>query len=544
MLIGEAIWEQNGFAAERVAVVDDELSLTYAELAYAVSGFAETLRDRGVRAGHRVICQLPNGCGLLIALLSCVRLGAVPVMLLMAHRKREVLQAIDTLNPAAAITVQAHRGHPHLAELEMLVAQGGKRIPVIAYDPRMVHGVRTFEGDSDHISGAAIGGSAESDAVSDNDDVLILMSGGTTSRPKFVPHTHRGYYHAISACAAVSRLSAETVYLAALPAAHNFTLASPGVLGVLIAGGTVVFSQTPNPDRAVPLIGRHGVTTTAIVPSVAQRWLEYAATGQAKLLDSLDVIQIGGADTAPALVQGLGYVFGAKVQRVYGMSEGFVAMTRLSDPAEVIENSVGIPVSERDAIRVVSVSSSDEISGTGELLTRGESTVRGYLVAGGHIDRSAFDDEGWYHTGDLVRTRPDGRLELRGRISDVVNRGGEKISLAEVEALLGEIPGVRAAAAVGIPHPQLGECVGVALVCDTGVQIGVHDVQNHFRETGTSHMKLPEVICLLDAIPQTAMGKTDRAQLRSKLTVRRTDDLSFPSIRGTARQQYSPVRKV
>src|SRR6218665_27941 len=250
-------------------------------------------------------------------------------------------------------------------------------------------------------------------------------------------------------------LDESTVYLAVLPVAHNFTLACPGVLGTLAQGGTVVLSRTANCDEAMPLIERERVTHLALVPPLAQLWVQ-AREWEDSDLSSLRLVQVGGSRLAPLLARRLPQALGCRLQQVFGMAEGLLCCTRLDDPEDAIIHTQGRPLSPQDEVRIVDEHDQDVPPGeVGQLLTRGPYTIRGYYRAPEH-NAGSFTRDGYYRTGDLVRRDPAGNLIVEGRIKEQIQRGGEKISAAEVEFALGQLPGVRAAAVVGVPDDLCG----------------------------------------------------------------------------------------
>ena len=253
-----------------------------------------------------------------------------------------------------------------------------------------------------------------------------------------------------------------------MPASHNFPLACPGILGTLLSGGRVVMLASPQPQSVFTTIEDEGVTITAVVPAVAQRWLAYARSTAHR---ALRVLQVGGARLADELARRVRPVLGATLQQVFGMAEGLLNYTRLDDPDEVICSTQGRPLSPGDEVRIVDGDGNDlPDGGPGALLTRGPYTPCGYYRAPEQNAR-AFTPDGWYASGDVVRRRPDGNLVVEGRDKDMINRGGEKISAEEVENLVYRLPGIAQVAAVAAPDPSLGERVCVFVVPQPGQDI-------------------------------------------------------------------------
>jgi salicylate---CoA ligase len=231
-----------------------------------------------------------------------------------------------------------------------------------------------------------------------------------------------------------------------------------------MAGGRVVMLASPEPQATFAAVEREGVTITAVVPAVAQRWLAHAADHGNRQLRTLDVLQVGGARLADELARQVRPVLGTTLQQVFGMAEGLLNYTRLDDPDEVICGTQGRPLSAGDEVRIVDPDGHDLPAGQpGALLTRGPYTPRGYYRAPEQNAR-AFTADGWYASGDVVRRRPDGNLVVEGRDKDMINRAGEKISAEEVENLVYRMPhenlrrggSVLSVATVVASHPGAG----------------------------------------------------------------------------------------
>ena len=344
---------------------------------------------------------------------------------------------------------------------------------------------------------------------------MFLLSGGTTGLPKLIARTHNDYSYNARASAELCGLDASTVYLVTLPAAHNFPLACPGILGTLLSGGRVVMSPSPQPQSTFTTIADEAVTITAVVPAVAQRWLAYAQEHGAPV--PLRLLQVGGARIADELARQVRPVLGATLQQVFGMAEGLLNYTRLDDPDEMICSTQGRPLSPGDEVRIVDADGSDLPDGVpGALLTRGPYTPCGYYRAPEQNAR-AFTPDGWYASGDVVRRRPDGNLVVEGRDKDMINRGGEKISAEEVENLVYRLPGIAQVAAVAAPDPSLGERVCVFVVPQAGADLTLNTIRDGMAAAGVARYKWPERLEIMTELPVTKVGKLDKKALRDIL---------------------------
>ncbi|MFI1993508.1 (2,3-dihydroxybenzoyl)adenylate synthase [Actinoplanes sp. NPDC020271] len=471
--------------SDRIAVG----GLSYRQLRDRSLRLAAGLHRRGVRRGDRVVVQLPNVTEYFEVIFALFRLGALPVFALPAHRSSEIGYFCAHTSAVAFVTEHA----------DLASAAGDARVILIGE-------LAAVDGDP---SGLPPGPES-------SDVAFLQLSGGSTGLPKLIPRTHDDYLYSVRESAGICGLTPDSVYLAVLPVAHNFTMSSPGVLGVFHAGGRVVLAPRPDPATVFPLIERERVTITAVVPPLAHLWLDGASL--AGDLSSLEVLQVGGAKLADAVAGRVRPVLGCQLQQVFGMAEGLVNYTRLDDPDDVVLHTQGRPISPDDEVLIVDDDDQPVPDGTvGHLLTRGPYTIRGYWNAEEH-NRAAFTGEGFYRTGDLVRRRPDGYLVVEGRAKDQINRGGEKIAAEEVENHLLTHPAVHDVAVVAVPDPYLGERTCAFVVARDGTPAPkLSEVRTYLRERGLAAYKIPDRIRVLDAFPVTGVGKVSRRALRAAL---------------------------
>jgi salicylate---CoA ligase len=455
--------------------------------------------------------------------LGCLRAGLVPVMALPAHRQHELAYLCQHSEARALAVPDTLRDVDHQQMAEDLLARSATLEHILVAGPDARH--QDLTALCAEPAQAATDRARWDTAPPDPRDVAVfLLSGGTTGLPKLIARTHNDYAYNARASAQLCRLDEQTVYLVALPASHNFPLACPGILGTVLSGGRVVMAG-PDPRSAFDAIGREGVTITAVVPAVAQRWLAYGAdhgvSGPGPLR-TLDVLQVGGARLADELAWRIRRVLGATLQQVFGMAEGLLNYTRLDDPDEVICGTQGRPLSPGDQVRIIDAGGNDRPDGEpGALLTRGPYTPRGYYRAPEQNAR-AFTPDGWYASGDVVRRRPDGNLVVEGRDKDMINRGGEKISAEEVENLLYKMPGIAQVAAVAVADPELGERICVFVVPQPGQDVTLDAIRDGLAAAGVAKFKWPERLELAAELPVTKVGKLDKKALRDLLAGRST----------------------
>ncbi|WP_440085835.1 (2,3-dihydroxybenzoyl)adenylate synthase [Streptosporangium sp. LJ11] len=500
----------------RTALVAGETRWTYRELDERADRLAAGLSRLGIGHGDRVLVQLPNVPELVVLCFALFRLGAPPVLALPPHRGSEIGHLAEATGAVAYVIPDVFQRFDHRELARRVRAEAPSLAHVLVVgDPQEFTALADLEA----------GPEAVPETTPEPGDVaLFLLSGGTTGRSKLIPRTHDDYAYNIRVSAENAGLDETSIYLAALPVAHNYALGCPGVLGTLQAGGTVVLSPAPSPDEAFPLIERERVTVTGLVPSLALLWVE-AAGWSPQDLSSLRLVQVGGAAVSPDLARRVGKELG-RVQQSFGMAEGLLSQSRGDDPDELLETTQGKPISPADEVRIVGEDGEEVAPGeVGELLARGPYTIRGYYRAADH-NAAAFTPDGFFRSGDLARLTPSGHLVISGRVKDVINRGGDKVPADEVEDHLLAHPGVRAAAVVAMPDEFMGErscayLVATATNTDTstaaGVALDLPSIAAFLHERGVAAYKVPDRIEVVAALPLTPVGKVDKADLRARL---------------------------
>lgn len=503
-----------------IALVSGTERISYRQLGERVERLAVGLAAAGIGARDRVVVQLPNLPEFVYLSFALFKLGALPVMALPAHRETEIGYIASFSEARAYAGVANFRGFDYVRMLRTIAP----RAPALKH--LLIAGGDAPDG---CLSIAAMLAGDPSPAErrqalarhrpSASDVAFFLLSGGTTGLPKLIPRTHDDYLCNTETSIGVSGLTPDSVYMVALPISHNFPLGSPGVFGTLATGATAVLAPSPSPEIAFPLIERERVTITAQVPAVTIQWLE-SPLKQKHDLSSLRVLQVGGSRLNAEVAQRVKPLLGATVQQVFGMAEGLVNYTRLDDPEEVLFNTQGRPMSDADEILVVGWDGNPAAPGEqGELLTRGPYTIRGYYKAPDHNAR-AFSPEGYYRTGDLVRIDPSGNISVEGRVKDLINRGGEKISAEEVENLILAHPAVQNVAVVAMPDAVMGERVCACAILRPGLTLALDDIRQFMETAGISRFKLPERLEILERLPLTTVGKISKKDLREDIAAK------------------------
>lgn len=489
--------------ADSIALVEGDKRISYRQLDEQVSSFASGLQHLGIQKGDRVLVQLPNSAEFVISTFALFRLGAIPIMCMMANRESDINAFCALAEPKAYLTVETFLGFRH-----------GDMARRLAHSHACLDHVVTDQGfEESHAFDALFEEPADMEGPSPEDIAVLLLSGGTTGTPKLIPRTHACY--ALNARLSSDRcgLDKDTIYLAALPVAHNFPLCSPGIIGTFFKGGRVVMIPTSSADEAFPIIERERVNVTALVPALVKFWLQTSEWDQSDI-STLKTLQVGGALLEPEVAAQITPTLGCGLQQVFGMAEGLLCYTRLgADDSEVLYTQ-GTPICEADEVRIVDENGEDVAPGeTGELIVRGPYTIRGYYRAE-EVNARSFSPDGFYRSGDRARITPEGNIQVKGRIKDQINRAGEKVSAVEIENHLRTHPLIKDAALVPLPDEDLGERSCAFLLPTTG-EISLAEIHNHLRELGVARHCMPDQLEHVDSWPLTAIGKIDKRKLVS-----------------------------
>ena len=497
---------------DKAALVAGDRRLSYAELRQQATRLAARLLGLGLAPCDRVVVQLPNILEFAVVYFALARIGAIPVMALRPHRHAEVRHFLNASGARAYVIADRIGDFDYRDMAEQLRAEA----------PALRHVIVVGE--------ARPGQQAYAELMRDGDfnlpDVPVdpaevgtmLLSGGTTSMSKLIPRTHQDYVLNARLCGRAAGFDEATVFMVILPLGHNYNLASPGMLATLLYGGTVVLAASTQTDDIFATVQRERVTHIAAVVPLIATWLASDVETRHDL-SSLKVVQNGGARLAPELRARLRERFGCTPQEVYGTAEGLINMTRLDDAEEELLHSSGAPVSDDDEIRVLDEQDRDVPDGeSGELVTRGPYTIRGYYQAPDK-NAEAFTADGYYRMGDIVRKR--GRhVYAEGRRKDFINRGGEKISCEEIENLMFAHPKVKTATLVAMPDAVFGEKACAFVVPQPGQILSFEDLIAFLRSQQIASFKLPERLELVDELPVSPVGKILKRQLRDAIALK------------------------
>jgi acyl-CoA synthetase (AMP-forming)/AMP-acid ligase II len=461
----------------------------YRSLTEQVETLAGTLRQSGLQPGDAVAIVLPNGLEYLASFLAVARARLAAAPLNPAYKADEFRFYLEDAGVRAVI-----------------VPPGDHPIRGVAHELRLFTWTATRDGKGRvqlEGEGLAAATAAIPEAPRPDDVALFLHTSGTTSRPKGVPLTHANLMASARNIAAHYKLTRADTSLVVMPLFHVHGLIG-ATLTTFLCGGSVVVPARFSAGAFWPAIQAHRVTWYSAVPTIHQVLLARADADSAPA-GGLRFIRSCSSALAPATLAQLESRFGAPVLEAYGMTEAAHQMASNPLPPAVHKpGSVGPGTN-------VDVAIMDEV---GNLLppgTQGEVVVRGPNVTGGYRNNpeanAASFTHGWFRTGDRGVLDGDGYLTLIGRIKELINRGGEKISPLEVDAALLSHPAVAEVATFAAPHPKYGEEVHAAVVLKGDAT--AEGLQAHCRDR-LADFKVPKVIHLARELPRTATGKVQR----------------------------------
>ncbi|MFC7778306.1 (2,3-dihydroxybenzoyl)adenylate synthase [Pantoea sp. GCM10028869] len=494
---------------DAIAVIDGDRQISYREMDVLSSNLAAALQRRGLQNGDTALVQLGNVADFYVTAFALFKLGVASVFALFSHQRTELSAYAAQIEPKLLIADRTHTLFADDSFINALCAAQPSLQQVILRNDNQPE--NTLEALMAEAAGDYLATPTAADEVA-----FFQLSGGSTGTPKLIPRTHNDYYYSIRASDEICQVTADTRYLIALPAPHNFAMSSPGSLGVFYAGGQVILAADPSATLCFPLIEKHQVTDTGLVPPAVSLWLQAIQEwGSNKQLASLQRIQVGGAKLGETLAARIQREIGCQLQQVFGMAEGLVNYTRFGDDENIILTTQGRPISEDDEVWVADEHGNALPTGTiGRLMTRGPYTFRGYYKSPEH-NAASFDANGFYCSGDLIEIDAQGYITVQGREKDQINRGGEKIAAEEIENLLQRHPDVIHAALVSMNDELMGEKSCAFIVSSQPIKAVA--LRRHLRELGVAEFKLPDRITCVDALPLTPVGKVDKKRLRQQL---------------------------
>jgi acyl-CoA synthetase (AMP-forming)/AMP-acid ligase II len=480
-------------------------ALTYAGLRRQVQKTIAALNQLGIGRNDPLAIVLPNGPEMASAFVS-IGAGATTAPLNPAYQTQEFEFYLNDLGAKALLVERGSRS----PAIQVAQASGIPMLELVA-DPKGPAG----QFDIQPGPGAPLRPTNPQGGPALPEDVaLALHTSGTTSRPKMVPLSQANLCASATNIRQSLALTPEDRCLNIMPLFHIHGLIA-AVLASLGAGGSVFCTPGFNALQFFSWLSESKATWYTAVPTMHQAILERAARNQESIHEArLRFIRSSSSSLPTRVFHELEDTFGVPVIEAYGMTEASHQMTSNPLPPRTRKpGTVGVPF----GLEVAIMDEKGELlpqGSAGEIVIRGKNVTSGY-ANNPQANKTSFTD-GWFRTGDQGVLDSDGYLSIQGRLKEIINRGGEKVSPREVDEVLMEHPAVQQAVTFSMPHPKLGEEVAAAVVLRPGMQAGEQELRDFARERLAS-FKVPRKIVILDEIPKGATGKLQRIGLAQKL---------------------------
>ncbi|SUA54409.1 2,3-dihydroxybenzoate-AMP ligase [Oligella ureolytica] len=488
--------------AENIALIQGDTKLSYEEFYFQALYWGEWLYEQGIRQGDLVVLQSANVLEFFYVLFGLYYLGAIPIFCLDGHRSYEIGNIAQFSQ--ARVYLKISKSETDISAEEILTHFQGS-LPDLEIVKTIQQGARLYSDlDRQNILEKPHFNQSNSRTVA-----FLQLSGGTTGLPKLIPRTHDDYLYSVRESAIVAGLNEASKHLLVLPVSHNYAMSSPGFLGVIYAGATLIIADNGSPEECFNLIEKHQITQVSLVPSLVLTWLNSTEKDRFDLT-SLEVVQVGGAKFSSEIATRLLDTWNVLLQQVYGMAEGLVNYTRLDDSRETQINTQGKRLSPYDEIRIVN--QYGDTLGVGEegvITTKGPYTINGYF-APDEVNKHSFTSDGFYITGDIGFLDKDNNITVTGRLKEVINRAGEKVMPTELEELLYTHPDVKDVLVKGKSDELLGEKICVQIITDKPENFSLVAVRKYLMQQHIALNKLPDEVHVVGEFDFTLIGKVKR----------------------------------
>jgi len=512
LTLGDLVDKAADIYPNKEAFVDDRSRFSYSQMREMVNRLAISLMDLGIKTMDRVLIQLPNWNEFVYSYFALQKIGAIPVLLIERYRSYEISHLFRLTGATSWIVAEKYRKTDFMPIIKdvlknnpkikhVVLARGGKHRGLLNLE-RMIEQselkeknlVRLARRRPDPMQVAHMG-----------------PTGGTTGLPKVVPRTHNSLICSIEYAAKAWEMDIHDTCLLAGPIGHDLTF-TKGLCGNLFTLGKTVFSDSTDSDDICRTIQQEKATAIVWVPTLAKRLTDFEGLKDYDL-SSLKKMHCGGGLSQPEVIKGVWEKLGCTFFNAYGGTEGQTTITRSEDTPQTVLHTVGRPTCPYDIYKVVDRNGKKLPPNTqGELVIKGPGIFTGYYKAP-EENKLAFDKEGFFKTGDVVKMDQAGNITITGRIKEMINRGGESISATEIEGLIIGCPGVAMVAVIPMPDPIMGERVCAYIQPKPGVSLNLDKIITYLKERKASVLQFPERIEFIDSMPFTKAEKVDKRGL-------------------------------
>lgn len=498
---------------DNIALVHGNQRVTYRELGVRAERLARAFLRRGLHKGDIVTVQLPNTPDYVYVHYALAKIGVITLPTIPLFRRKEMGHILGFSRSVGYVIPAAYGGFNYLEMMEEMRPDLPHLRHVFVAGDGAPDGTDSIQAMINEDNSGTTLPSEEPDTHLET--AALVITGGTTGFSKGVPRSHNQLLCHARSWSTIMEVTSESTFLVLVPLTHVFGLVE-GLYAPLTSGATLVMIDRFETLDALRLIQQERVSQALLVPALIVSLIH---SHHLKDFDtaSLRMIITGGGQCPEEVIQQAKALLGCNIISQYGMSEGPVSTTVLGDPPEVVSVTVGTPNCGGSEFKIVDDERRPVEPGeSGELAFRGPTLFDGYFE-NPEETAAAFDDEGWFYTGDLCVQDARGDLRIVGRKKDIIKRGGETVMPREIEELLYTHPNVINAAVVGMPDLRLGERVCAYIVPKAGTLINLAEVARFLRQKGLAGFKLPERIEVVSELPITPPSKVQKNVLREDI---------------------------
>jgi fatty-acyl-CoA synthase len=509
--VAQVLEERAAEAPDRPFLLFGDRQVTYGQLNQRASALAAALHELGIEKDDRIAIDLPNWPEFIISMFAVSKIGAVMVPLNPRYTVPELQYMLRHSEAAVVISAETFNGIDYLQLFEgFLTSLPDFQYLVTVGEAELWYDDRIYQFE-DLLSSGDGRELPPRDIDPAEDAFAILYTSGTMGKPKGVALTHTNLIATAAETVDSIQLAPADVVFGVATVFHVFGI-GPGVIGTALAGASLVLQEQFDPADALDLIEKHRVTVHYGVPTVYVTEIREMERRR-RDLSTLRTGIVAGAPIGDDLVRRIREELCPDLCVAYSLTEtaSTVSMTRLDDPVQKQVFTVGRPLPGTE-VRVL------DLDGTilpeeslGEIAVRGPGVMKGYYRQPGETAQ-AFDDDGYFLTGDLGILDEDGYIHIVGRRKELIIRGGFNVYPREVEDRLHAHPAVLDVAVVGLPHEVLGEVVCACILPVEGAIVTGEEIKDWCRSTLADY-KVPDLVRFFDSFPLTGSGKVRRIEL-------------------------------
>jgi 2,3-dihydroxybenzoate-AMP ligase len=516
---GDMLDKATDIYPDKIGLVDNVGRWTNTEVREKVDCLAIGLMKIGIKPRDWVLLQIPNWHEYILAFFAMQKIGALTVLLIPRHNQSEINHLAALTKPVAWVVPKEYGKIDYQPIIDDVLKQNPQLKHIIQVRAEKKGKYPTLDELIEQTKLTKENLKALEERRPDPTEVSHIMpTGGTTGLPKASIRTHNSYIANIEYHSRAWEITSNDTIMVMTPVGHSMAM-HWGIGAAIFNYAKLVLLDSVQATDICECIQKEKVTAFPSVPALVARMLDLKDLEKYDL-SSLRTISIGGAPSTPELLRGAYDQLKCIVINGFGSSEGTNTATRPGDSMDIICNTVGRPVCPYDTIKIIDQEGNEVPPNTeGEFVSKGPGIFTGYFKSP-EENSQIFTKDGFFKTGDKAKKDHAGNIQITGRIKDIINRGGEKISAIEIENLMSTHPGIGATAVIGMPDHVLGERICAYVTLKPGTRLTFEEIVVFLKGKGASVQQLPERIEFVDELPMTKVGKVDKKALREEIKKR------------------------